>query len=93
MTVLARSEIEAYFSRRAIRRLESNMRDHAEPDELDSAIGTEPRKKMLRELARRKLGREYRVVEDGVAIAGAMLESEMPLEIVGLLTRLADEDR
>jgi hypothetical protein len=50
------------------------------------AADNPPRKRLLIDLAATLLGREYRTVEDGVAIAGWMRESDIDPDIVGIVT-------
>lgn len=64
--------------------------DEALRDEVQGAIRGPNYKRGLRDLAIRRLDREYRVVADGAAIAGLTSEDELAPEIRSLLTELAD---
>lgn len=90
--LLGRTEIEAYLSAPAVERWLASQ-GIAIDTEVEQVVrerlaGT-ARKLALREIARQFLGRDYRVVEDGVAIAGLTREAEIPSEIAGLLNEVA----
>jgi hypothetical protein len=90
VVVLARSQLEAYFSVAAVGRWLS-INGASEDDVADTLERLRPTgvtKKALQGLTKRLLGREYRVAEDGGAIAGLMREAEISPEMKGLLLEI-----
>jgi hypothetical protein len=92
--LLARHEIEAYLPAVAVERwLESQGHPVGadERSEVGRALSSSTVKSGLRALTEKYLGRAYRVVEDGTAIAGLTRESEVPQELRDLLIELVDD--
>lgn len=84
------TEIEGWFHPDAVCRWLSDDRvESIDREEVAAALGKPGRKSALRHLAHRVLNRNYRVVEDGVAIASQMRENEIPATARALLTELA----
>jgi predicted ATP-dependent endonuclease of OLD family len=92
--LLAQTEIERYYSARAIidwLRLLSAAIEASEERSIADRIALDPSKRLLRTLAREYLGRDYDVVVDGRAIVNLMPERDVPDEIKGLIYDLADD--
>lgn len=92
--LMDRTEIEAYFTHDAVVRwLQRQDAAAFDPARIADQLGSgTKRKRALKDITSKVLGRDYRVVEDGVAIAGLMAERDLAPELVSLLTALSNPD-
>ena len=83
VTLLSRTEIEGYFVAAPVEAwLRTNGSDADDlAGRVEAALGQPSRKRGLKSLAQTLLQRQYRVVEDGVAIAALTTEAQVAPEI------------
>ncbi len=89
--LLARTEIEAYYSPDAVvgwLRLRGAALEPPEERSIADEFSLDPSKRRLRQLATKHLGRNYDVAEDGLAIVNLMPEREVHAEIKELVNDL-----
>ncbi len=91
--LLARTEIEAYYSPTAVVSWlqRGATLDPAQERVLSDEFASNPSKRRLRELASTYLGSPYDVVNDGRGIVNLMPEREIPVEIKDVIYGLVGE--